>query len=401
MSVTVATSVTVTAIFDKSIQGGVNPMDVCVPRNACAHFDRTAAPAVGRPVALLVALASLWLPGCASFGPNTLAGGRGLYNEVINATEDEQTLNMIVRDRYAETFGMLAVTNVTASVRAAAHLTADAAIGNSENYAGNLVPLQAGVAYEDNPTISYEPIGGETFLQRMLHPISLDQLVLIARASPDLKLALRTLIRSVNGLRNPLANREAPSPHFERFLGLFSELQGAQVLDVVRTEGEEAAYFINLHSYRDRHLAEVRELLGILGVKTHRADGESILLPVRLSIGRASEDAVDLETRSVFEVIRIVGGAMDIPATHLAAGIVEEYRAAPGQREPFIRVRSARQKPANATVSVFFRDWWFYIDATDTRSKQGFVLLRTLIGMQMEDSGSGEGGPVLTIPVGG
>jgi hypothetical protein len=50
-------------------------------------------------------------------------------------------------------------------------------------------------------------------------------------------------------------------------------------------------------------------------------------------------------------------------------------------------------------VRILFRDWWFYIDATDTRSKQAFILLRTFIGMRLEGSGTLKGTPVLTVPV--
>ena len=31
----------------------------------------------------------------------------------------------------------------------------------------------------------------------------------------------------------------------------------------------------------------------------------------------------------------------------------------------------------------YFRDRWFYIDATDTRSKRAFGLLRTFISMRL------------------
>lgn len=351
---------------------------------------------------MLVGFVALSLSGCATLGPNTLAAGRGVYNEVIKSTEDEQTLNIIVRDRYSETFGMLAVTNVTASVRAEAHLSADAAIGNRENYAGNLVPLQAGIAYEDNPTISYEPIGGETFIRRMLRPITLEQLVLIARASPENELAMRTLIRSVNGIRNLPAGGNEQSSKFERFLELWSTLHTAQVLDVVRTDDEDAGYFVNLVGYGNGYADAVRELLALLGLRKHVPDGRQILIPLRLSIGGASDDAIDLETRSVLQVIRVIGRDVDIPTSHLAAGIVEDLGGIGNQTTPqSISVRSSRGKPTNATVSVFFRDWWFYIDAKDTRSKQGFVVLQMLIGMQMEDTGGGERSPVLTIPVGG
>jgi hypothetical protein len=59
---------------------------------------------------------ALNLCGCVAIGPRSITAGRGAYAEVINRTEDEQILNVIVRQRYDETFGMISVTSVTASL---------------------------------------------------------------------------------------------------------------------------------------------------------------------------------------------------------------------------------------------------------------------------------------------
>jgi hypothetical protein len=64
-----------------------------------------------------------------------------------------------------------------------------------------------------------------------------------------------------------------------------------------------------------------------------------------------------------------------------------------------ITTRSSEKPPDNATVRIRFRDWWFYIDATDSRSKQAFTFLRTFIGMRLADPGATQRAPVLTVPV--
>jgi hypothetical protein len=50
-------------------------------------------------------------------GPAPVRNGRSAYNAVINQTEDEKILSILVRKRSDETFGMLTVSNVTASLR--------------------------------------------------------------------------------------------------------------------------------------------------------------------------------------------------------------------------------------------------------------------------------------------
>ena len=64
--------------------------------------------------ALLIA-GVLGLCGCATIGPQSITAGRGAYTEVINSTEDEQILNVLVRQRYDETFGMISVASITAN----------------------------------------------------------------------------------------------------------------------------------------------------------------------------------------------------------------------------------------------------------------------------------------------
>ena len=70
----------------------------------------------GRNSAFLI-LVALGLCGCAVVGPQSITAGRENYTEVINRTEDEQILNVIVRQRYDETFGMMSVASVTANLR--------------------------------------------------------------------------------------------------------------------------------------------------------------------------------------------------------------------------------------------------------------------------------------------
>lgn len=106
---------------------------------------------VARGRSALLVVCALALSGCAVVGPQAISGGRGVYAEVINITEDEQTLNAMVRMRYHQSFGMMSVASITASLRFSAQAGGNFGVGPSDAYAGNLVPLSVGVAYEENP----------------------------------------------------------------------------------------------------------------------------------------------------------------------------------------------------------------------------------------------------------
>jgi hypothetical protein len=63
----------------------------------------------GRLACILLAL--LGSAGCALVGPASIRGGRAAYNDAIVATHNQQVLAMIVRMRYGETSGLLAVSS--------------------------------------------------------------------------------------------------------------------------------------------------------------------------------------------------------------------------------------------------------------------------------------------------
>ena len=371
-------------------------MGICPGINMTFH--ETIASIVHARSALLIA-GVLGLCGCATIGPQSITAGRGAYTEVINSTEDEQILNVIVRQRYDETFGMISVASITANLQFSAGATANVGMGDSDNYSGNLTPLAAGVGYEENPTISYTPLSGEDFMRRMLSPVLVNEWILLGNNSEHPGRVLALAARRVNGLRNPLLGEEPPLPEFARFVELYDRLRRAAVLDIVQAPetGSERNYFWNIHDYEDVHRDSVREFLDLLGIEVN-LDGSAILLPLREELGR-SVSAIHLQTRSAYDVLRAFGAGIEIPPAHLEAGIVEPRTSAVSGEGRLITIHSSEKRPDDATVRIRFRDWWFYIDATDTQSKRAFMFLRTFIGMRLSESGAAQQAPVLTVPV--
>ena len=301
-------------------------------------------------IAAVPALASV-LHGCAFAGSTSLGNGRSTYNAVINATEDEQVLSMLVSRRYDETFGMLAVASVTASLRAGASVGAQAGIGASSGYAGNLVPFSAGAAYEENPTISYVPLRGEQFVARLLAPLSAEQVLLLGRMSTPEVEVLRLLVRRANGLPNPLyAARPAPDG-FDRFVDLYASLREQSRLDVVRSGvGDDGGFEMLLHDYAEDASGEVAELLRTLGIRRGDAGGGSpIAVPLRFGVGARSADGLDLETPSALEVVQAAAAGVRVPDAHLSEGVARPVERA-GRRE-LLRVHASRvlEKAASAS----------------------------------------------------
>jgi len=65
------------------------------------------------------------------------------------------------------------------------------------------------------------------------------------------------------------------------------------------------------------------------------------------------------------------------------------------QPAPF-RIGCSPKRPADAFVSVGYRDRWFWIDDCDLKTKRAFSLLMMLF--TLADSGQREPLPLITIP---
>ena len=123
----------------------------------------------------------------------------------------------------------------------------------------------------------------------------------------------------------------------------------------------------------------------------------------------AGLDKLDLETRSLLQVLFFVSHGVELPPDHVASGIV------PLTLEPDGRVFDWRQvlgglfqvcwaegkkPPACAHVAVCYQGYWFYIDERDRDTKATFALLVELSRLQLSTDKAGTA-PLLTLPLSG
>jgi hypothetical protein len=151
-------------------------------------------------------------------------------------------------------------------------------------------------------------------------------------------------------------------------------------------QSSTSGYFWEIVDYSPEYVDEVREFLNLLSIEV-AVDGSDILLPMRQEAGRSSTE-VHLHPRSALDVLRTFGAGVELPPAHVEAGIVQPLKAEIPEAMSFMTILSAEKRPDNATVQVLFRDHWFYIDATDTKSKLSFAFLRSFIGMRLADTGA-------------
>jgi hypothetical protein len=339
--------------------------------------------------------------GCAIVGPRSIGTGRAGYNEVINKTQDEQMLLSMVKSRYGETASLLAVSGVAANVRFSTHAGIQAGFGPGDNYKGNLVPFSGGLAYEENPTITYVPVQGEQYLRQVLSPVSLDVLILFIRNEVYSAQPLVLLANRINDIRNPDfldSPSDEPDPRFQRFIELFMELKHAGVLLLVTDPRKEAPYDVLITGYAPTYSEKVKEYLALLGLPMPTDTSTDIILPIYPGVEGRDLGGIAISTRSTFDLIQILKAAIEIPQEHVDTGLAVPFPPT-GLAGKNIRIHTSKDKPKQAVIAVKHRGYWFYIDDTDMHTKLYYRMVRTLWSISIASATDHKAAPVLTIPV--
>jgi hypothetical protein len=222
-------------------------------------------------------------------------------------------------------------------------------------------------------------------------------LLLSMERAPHQLLAI--LLKQVNGLQNPMYGSLQASAAFQDSVALMARLENAG--QATWTSTKDGAFALVIHDYAPANRNVVRELLRRWGLPASLAQGDrDIVLPVNLAVGKVTRPELNVQTRSVYDLIEIAANSVEVPPEHVAQGLED-----PGLEElsPFrggLRIQSSSSYPStDVLVAVRHRGYWFYIAADDGPSKLAFRLLQMLIGMRLVE-GTPQTTPTLTIPVG-
>jgi hypothetical protein len=347
-----------------------------------------------------------WLPlaGCQILGPAALSAGRGAYNDAIARTSSEQTLGLIVRLRYSDPIGLLAVSGVTASLKFSTQAKGEAGFGSPASYAGALVPFSAGVTYEDGPLISYTPVDAQAFLREWLAPVTLEMVALAMQGAPaqDALMLLLVLVERMNGLRSGVGATVEERTAFRRVVTLLAQFREFGMALWAQESGATGRYELILSHYAPGRIAEVEEFLRLLELRGDPAQESTIRIPVVLGVRDGNFDGLAVQTRSVAEIMVNVAASIEVPGEHVNEGLVEA-RSVPtepsGTPGPILRIHSSRSAPRQANVAVQHRGWWYYVDDADLATKRTFLQIQMLFMTRLSEATRGAQTPLLTIPV--
>ena len=420
-------------------------------------------PPVGARRSWRVALLLLCLGGLAAcaIGPRNLAEERLRYNEVIKSTTEQQMLLNIVRLRYADTPSSLAVSSVATQYElqnSIGLVPFYGLVGNEVGAVGraSVLPSVSG-SLTERPTVTLTPLDDQEFTRKLFTPMSLDGVLYLARTTWPIATVFRLWLENLNWVSNA-ETASGPTalepPDFARFLAGVEALQAMQDRGqvVFASEARQEAVGDTLPEARITARAMVEAAKEDLRYE-RRPDGRwglmrTQLQPVlrihpkalataemaaftsafRLKPGRpdyaihigelspfpdtypAQGVAVlDLETRSLLQVLYFLSKGVEVPAEHELAHLTRVTLDSDGQAFDWHRVTRGlfrvssrpgdQSPPATAHVAVRYLDRWFYIDKADHDSMSTFSLVLQV--SRLELVGKAGPGPTLTLPLSG
>jgi hypothetical protein len=307
----------------------------------------------------------------------------------------------IVKLRYFDTPVFLTVSQIISGYELQGSLDVKGTL-NIGNAMGDIVNLGPSGSFTDRPTITYSPLTGVDFLQVLITPIPPWALLRLIIEGWPIDAVLQIGAQSINGLSNRKAGARSYAADFDfyRLLTALRRLQDADALDIrmealketdqVRTELVISRKDSSPGIQADTKL--VRELLGL------RPDQREV--PV--VYGAASEKAhvISMQTRSGFQIMSHLGSNIEVPPEHAAEQ--RTYPPMPALSDslslpPLIRIHAQKSQPepADSFVAVNYRDYWYWIDDRDYRSKR--VLTFLMIIMTLAEKGEKVQPPTLTI----
>jgi hypothetical protein len=315
------------------------------------------------------------------------------YGQVVAESWKRQTLLNVVRLRYADAPVFLDVASIINSYTVGGSANAQATLPS--RITPDVLQLGGSGNWSNTPTVTYQPLLGDRFTRSLLQPIPPISVFQLMQGGWPVSLVFRTVVGSVNGLRNA-STGVAADPGFDELSDALSRVQRAGNIGIrieARKDGG-GVLVVMRKAERDTPLGEdsrrVRELLEL-------ADdvGE---FEIAYGLVPRHRNEVAMLTRSMMEIILQLGFGIDLPAEDAAGGraLPGNWQAGDEVAKPLVHIRSGAQAPEEAYAAVPYKGHWYWIDDADVASKRTFTFLMILFSLA--ETGQSTAAPVVTVP---
>ena len=350
---------------------------------------------------LLVLLLSI--TGCSSIGPKSVTRDRFDYNTAISDSWKEQTLLNIVKIRYADMPLFVEVASIVSGYTLESSVSLNGSLSSSDAIQRNTLALGSNGKFVDRPTITYVPITGSQFNRSFMTPIPPGAVLFLMQSGWSAELIFPLTVDSVNGLRSQVlagSNRRTGDVDYYRVIDLMRQIQlsGAIGMRIKKTGNlQDSTVLIVQKEGLDPEIQAARlELTSLLGLNP---DAREINVNYGLIPGADNEMA--MLTRSMLQIMIQLATKIDVPPEHIADGRTVpslETTGSDAEKRKLMNVYHSKERPADAFTAVKYRDYWYWVDDGDFRSKRTFAFLMILFSLT--ETGGKEGLPLVTIPAG-
>jgi len=329
--------------------------------------------------------------GCAVTSPRNVPTDRLEYSEVLADSWKRQTLLNVVRLRYGDAPTFLDVSSIINSYSLSGKAVARVDIPAS---GGDAFQLGGEATWSNTPTVTYLPLIGARFTTSMLQPISPSAVLRLIQSGWSADLVLRTVVRSVNGLRNG-SSGVGPDPLFRELIQTMGRIQSAGGVDMrLMPRADGTAIVLVLPDEADPVLKEERaRLIRLLGIAKDATELEIVY-------GRTghTDSEIAMITRSMLEIMLELGFSVHLPEAHTTDGSTLPGRGAAGNAaaDRLVRIHSGSEAPADAYAAVSYRGQSFWIDGKDIASKSTFTFM--LLLFSLAETGQSAAPPLVTVP---
>jgi hypothetical protein len=338
--------------------------------------------------------------GCYTVGPGTISRDRFDYTEAISESWKKQMLLNLVKLRYSDAPVFLEVSSIISQYSFETSVNAGASWANG--LYGDSQTIGGTGRYVDRPTITYSPLVGEKFTRELLTPIPPAAILSMVQTGWPVDRVFQICVQSINGLNNragAMAFSRQANPDFYRLLLALRRIQqsGGVGIRIREEEGQLTTVIVfeqNINNELRKDVDMVRQLLG-LDTESHE---------FRLVYGHfsSSSDELAILSRSVMEILLEIATNVDVPPQDIDEGRVAPALAdtteVPSELSHVMWIHTSEDKPADAFISIKYRNCWFWIDDRDPRSRGTLTFLMILFSLA--ETGGTSSSPLVTIPAG-
>jgi hypothetical protein len=340
------------------------------------------------------------ISGCTSLGPTTIIADRFDYSAAIADSWKQQTLLNIVKLRYLDLPVFVEVASVVSGYSLQTGVSMNGTLSTERAVQGNFLAAGVQGVYTDRPTITYAPATGQKFLRGLVEPIDPKNIFFMLQSGYAADFLLGMTVESLNGVRNrstAAGIMQEADPDFLRAITLLREVQATGAVGMRVEEDKGNGSTAVLFFRREDMPADVVEKVGEIRRLLKMPVGPQ-KFKLKYSPARGADDELTVNSRSMLQIMQAFSTYIDIPAEHLAdhSALPVVIKSAAEMQQGTVQIHSGKERPTNAYVAVRYRDYWFWIDHGDLRTKR--ALNAVMLFFTMADTGPQEALPLITIP---